>query len=220
MARSDAAGSGAHHLYVRTDSTGDVAQACFPLSPTYRLVISALRLGATSAAEDVARTTGVARSRLTAMFEAMQAQGLVVTVAFANRRYASITDLGLANPGYDKAAPKAPPADLIKDFGAERLTVLQVLTVAGPLPTRQISDALTAHLADPPKRPSALLGRLADAGLIEHEAADNGHGCYKIAPKGLAVLAELHGSIPASAEIERAIRRARASRVTPHRRKG
>jgi len=186
--RQRATGEAGLFVYTLTRDARAAPQSRTPrLNRPRARLLSSLRPDAAVSALSLAKVLPSYPRIINRMLRDMEAQGLTMTVKLAGQRYACLTSLGSEHPQYRPDQVVSPPTDLREALGETRMFVLQVLLVAAPLKTAQLTGLLSPEAR---RRLRRSLGhdveRLEAEGLVEPVKAPPGHAAYRLTPAGFA----------------------------------
>jgi DNA-binding MarR family transcriptional regulator len=173
-------------LYVCKESykKGSLRDLTPELHPSRARLLSALPLEAPSRLRDFASTgSSFTTNRSLGKLSAL---GLVVIFKLGRDQYVAITWKGIQHPQHDPNCPKAPVADIIRDFGEARVSYIQFLQVLHTARARDLTAAMPkGYFDDRTWKSGQVIQRLQMENLIEKVDAGKGrHACYRLTEKG------------------------------------
>jgi hypothetical protein len=207
--RVEVAGERGRFRYIRCDSYD--SDAFLTRQPD--LHESRVRILSALAPETLSRVTEVALigsaniQTLPTYLVQLSAMGLTSTFKLGQHWYVGITPRGLQHPQYDPHSPKAKTADLLADFGEERVSFIQFLQALGAARTADLTFLMPKDYFRAKKHQSGnIIQRLEMAGLTEKVLADNkGHPLHRLTGNGYFVAGILSRVRPCpSADVLRA----------------
>jgi len=156
-------------------------------------MLSALSVETICSVAQIAKTLGVHVHPLQPRFDQLDTQGLVKTFKMGKQHYVSITSDGLSHPQYEPDAPKAPAADLCREFGEKRARLLRALSALKQASAADLANALSQKS---PEDVIYIVRRLVASGLIDRSSGDKNPRIYRLSFQGTSAVRLLDRSRP------------------------